>query len=152
MKKLAIIAFVMLLTSYAFAGSTNTYVFHDGGNVKQLRITMASDTTPGTATASKIPYNFRGYILTSVETYYGSTAFTDNSDLYIRQHNGTTGKDILGGCGVNMLDNATNNSFKPCIGGIAAFALVAGDLYTFFENNAVNNSSVEVVLNFLKAN
>jgi hypothetical protein len=153
MKKITclVLGLVFGFSISAFAASTNTYILHDAGTIKQLRITITCDTTPGTPTITKIPYNFRGYILTSVETYYGSTAFTDNSDLYILQHS-TTGKDILNGAGVDKLDNATNNTFKPYIGGNEAFALVVGDLYTTFANNAVNSSSVEVVLNFLKAN
>lgn len=153
MKRIACLIVGLIFGFYvsSFAASTNTYILHDGGNTKQLIITITCDATPGTATITEIPYDFRGYILTSVETYYGSTAFTDNSDLYIYQHS-STGRDILGGCGLNTLDNATNNSFKPCINGVESFALVVGDLYTTFANNAVNSSSVEVVLNFLKAN
>ena len=152
MKKILCIATIIFVFAFnVFASSTNTYIFHDGGNTKQLRITITCGAGTATATVTKIPYNFRGYILTSVETYYGSTGMTDDSDLLIYQHSGTAGKDILNGAGTNMLDNATNNTFKPWINSTEAFALVTGDLYITFSNNSVDAAIVEVVLNFIKA-
>ena len=92
--------------------------------------------------------DFTGFYLYQVAYYYGTTAPTDNSDLEIRQGS-STGLDILYTAGTNMIDNATNNNFKPFINGSESAMPVYGPLYLYIANNAVNSATGTIVLKFL---
>lgn len=130
--------------------STTVFSLLDQGECKQVRAVMTCGAGSAAFTATMIPYNMRGMHLHSVRyTFSGTTPVTDNSDLTLNEHT-TTGVDILGGAGTNMLDIAANNVFAPLIGTTVVTAPVFGDLYITPTNNAVNAAIITLDFNFIK--
>ena len=82
-----------------------------------------------------------GWWLLSVSTLYGSTAPTDDTDLYIYRNYGTSKIDILGGNGANSIDNAVNNTIFPA----TSTRALMGDEIISISNNSVNSATCEIV-------
>jgi hypothetical protein len=83
-----------------------------------------------------------GWWLFKVSTLYGSTAPTDNTDMYLYRATGTNKIDVLGGQGVNAIDNTANNTFYPA----TATQMLFGDDILVVSGNSVNNATVQIVM------
>ena len=81
-----------------------------------------------------------GWILQKVDITYATTGPTDDTDFYLWAIENKI--DILGGNGVDQIDNATNNSFYPAV----STQLVTGEEVFDIDNNAVNNAGCVIVL------
>ena len=92
----------------------------------------------------------KGYKLFSVSTYYdGVTPPTDDSDLTITEGS-AAGADILGGAGVDKIDIATNNFFKPLVGATPVDVPIYRPLYMQIDNNSVNDAVTVITLKFIQ--
>lgn len=89
----------------------------------------------------------KGYRLHAVRTFFGSPAPTDNSDFTLNEL--ANDVDVLGGAGANMIDNATNNTFKPVIGSTPVDAPVYGPLTLKISGNSVNGAKFRIVFDFI---
>ena len=87
-----------------------------------------------------------GWWLLRVEVYFGSTGATDNTDMYLYKGTGATKADLLGGNGVNAIDNATNTAFYPA----TVSQPLLGDEIISFANNAVNDATCTLVFTLYK--
>jgi hypothetical protein len=156
MKKIVclIAGLMFVFTVDVFAAYTFVATRQDASNGWiQLDIVVTADSTHS-ATTYKLPYSLGGRYLYSIETYYGATGPTDNTDITLLQHT-SSGKDILNGAGTDKIDNAGNNFFQPRIGTDAAGAAVYGpipvygNLYLVISNQAVNSAVFTIRLNFI---
>jgi hypothetical protein len=80
-----------------------------------------------------------GWGLWMVETIYGATGPTDDSDLYLKTEDGT---DVLGGNGVNTIDNAANNLVYPPVSPY----IIGTTLTLDVDNQAVLSATYEIKL------
>ena len=87
-----------------------------------------------------------GWWILEVSTLFGAVGPTDNTDLYIYRSMGTNKIDILGGNGVNSIDNATNNTFTPA----TTTRPLYGDDIVVVSGNSVNSATVQIVLSLYK--
>jgi hypothetical protein len=160
MKKLTFVVFIMLLmASSAWAAGTvivQTDKMSMGLSGKQetreitYLVTFGADASSPAATAldSILKANgnrsntVSGWWIMEISTLYGSTGPTDNTDMYIYRATGTNKIDILGGNGVNAIDNATNNTFHP----VTMSRALYGDDILSIANNAINNAIVQIVI------
>lgn len=151
-----ILALVMLIfATPCFAAYTFTPARYDAANGwVQIDIVITADSSHSAPMIYRLPYSLGGKFLYSVETYFGATGPTDNTDLTLLQHS-SSGKDLLNGAGTNMIDNAANNFFQPRVGTDASAAAVYGavpvygTLYVVIANQAVNSAVFTVRLNFI---
>ena len=138
--------------SWSYAGSkerkwievTATFTCHSSGGAFETTPIYLNETTESSGQVM----DFTGMYLYHVAYYYGSTAPTDNSDIEIREHS-SSGRDILHGAGANMIDNATNNNFKPWINSAESAMPIYGPLYLYITGNSVNSASGTLVMRFL---
>lgn len=82
-----------------------------------------------------------GWWLLEVSTLYGTVGPTDNTDMYLYRVTGTNKIDVLGGNGVNAIDNAANNTFNPA----TTTRPLIGDDILVFTNNVVFSATCTVV-------
>jgi hypothetical protein len=154
MKKLIVFA-ILLFSANAFAASSTVWTVQGGGDWIEVQAVFTCDASAATYTtevfkdAAGNTLDLDGYYLYHIAYYYGSTAPTDNSDLTVLEHS-SSGRDILHGCGANVIDNATNNDFKPCIGAAPAAMPIYGPLYLAIANNAVNSATGTLIFRFIK--
>lgn len=155
MKRFLTVIILLLMASPALAAYTFTATRQDAANGwVQIDIAVTADSSHSAPMIYRIPYSLGGKFLYSVETYYGATGPTDNTDLTLLQHS-SSGKDLLNGAGTNMIDNAANNFFQPRIGTDASAAIVYGaipvygTLYLVVANQAVNSAVFTIRLNFI---
>lgn len=132
MKKLLAILTILLLASTAFGAGTIVITddtsypgisLNDETRVISYQVDFDATTAdiPNTVlrdinnedgtTANRNAKNLAGWFLWKIETFYGGTGPTDNSDLYIWSTEDRS--DILGNQGLNMIDNATDNVIYP---------------------------------------
>jgi hypothetical protein len=84
---------------------------------------------------------YKGYRLSIVRVFFGSPAPLDNSDFTLEE--ASNGVDVLGGAGLNTIDNATNNAFLPYE------APVYGPLKLHVTGNNVNGAKFRIVFSFV---
>jgi hypothetical protein len=159
MKKLILVVFLMLLMASSAWAAGTVIVQSDkmvsGLTGKETReitylVTFGTDASSPANTALDSILKSNGLKTTSVggwwimeiSTLYGTTGPTDNTDMYIYRATGTNKIDVLGGNGVNAIDNATNNTFHPVT---MSRALIGDDILSI-ANNAVNNATVQIVI------
>lgn len=87
------------------------------------------------------------YCLWMVEAAPGGTGPTANSDIYLKNANET---DILGGSGVNKLDNATPSLFAPSISTTYTLSPMIEDFALSVSNQSVTNAVYDIDLIFTK--
>lgn len=155
---------VLLMASGAWAAGT-IVVATDTGTATNVRevsytVTFGADASSPDAvslddivkatTGGTIP-TLGGWWLLKVHVYYGATGPTDNSDLYLYRNTGTNKADVLGGKGVNAIDNATNNTFTPYSPDSSEFPQpLYGDEIVSISNNAVNDAVCTIVFELYK--
>ena len=134
MKKLTAALFIILVfTVNAFAVESITWTTYGDmtSNIEVISTIVASGTGTVTTTVLKDAagneLNFINMRLHSVSTYFGTTAPTVDSDLWLLEHS-ATGYDILAGAGVDKIDATTNNIFLP-ISTTASDLPIFGKLY-----------------------
>jgi len=140
---------IMMVSIPAFAGVT-WYVY--GNATIGYEIQAVVTLTPATMADPVViqddagnPLDLSTQYLYIVETYYGGTAPTDNSDLYIYAHS-TSGKDVLGGGGANRVDNATNNIFTPLVDSAPKTVPLYGKCYLFISGNSQAGAITTVII------
>jgi len=150
MKKL-LIAFLILFAWVSISFAAGTVVpsigdEQDGSITVTLVCTsdgsgVISDTDfagPGT----DLTKNLHGYYLYEVKVVPGATGPKDDSDLYIKDANGI---DLLGGTGVNRIDETTNSHFQPPF-----YSRINSTLTLDVDNNDVDSSTYTITLVFAK--
>jgi len=147
---------LFFISSICLAAGTVTFAVAraPGSGFLKITATCTADAADGSYPVTQIPYVIAGRYLFSVNTYYGATGPTDNTDLEILADS-NSGYDILNGSGTNQIDNAANNHFKPIVNDPTATASdtvmpVYDDLYVKITNNSVNSAIVTIVLKFIK--
>lgn len=121
------------------------------GNMYILTISFVADASDGsfdpvTMTDTQAS-DLTGYWLSHVKVNPGTTGPTDNSDLTVKWG----GVDVLGGNGVNIVDNAVEGYCTPKGTNADAQWPMSGEALTIgIVNNAVNSATVEVQLVFDK--
>jgi hypothetical protein len=159
MKKLLVVLLMLLMASSSWAAGTiivetdKMYVGLSGQyETREITylVTFGADHTspPSTALDSILKANgnpastVNGWWLFKVNTQFGSTGPTDNTDLDIYRATGSSKTDILGGNGENCIDNATNNSIYPATSTQPLF----GDDILVITSNLVNSAITRIVL------
>ena len=168
MKKLlcALCAILILIPSVCFSAASSLVCTQTGGdsfNTMQLSCVWTAhssaasfETVPlcvGTCTVNSTPIDFTGWGLAQVISDIGGTGPTDNSDLYLLEGS-SSGRDVLGGVGLNFIDNADATplaNVQPWIGSEPKnFVLLFGPLYMQLSGNAVNSATGTLVFKFFK--
>ena len=157
MKKLTAALFIILVfTVNAFAVESITWTTYGDmtSNIEVISTIVASGTGTVTTTALQngagTELNFINMRLHSVSTYFGATAPTADSDLWLNEHS-ATGYDVLAGAGVDKIDAVTNNIFLP-ISTTASDLPVFGKLYQKITQASVatNNATFVIVYKFVR--
>jgi len=149
MKRLfLILTLALLLPAFAMAASDTMTATEgqfqgmDGRTFRTVTIAITWSTTPVAltnrtlrdivTTAGKKLWDYGGWWLFKVEYLYGAASPpTDDSDLYIWSTEDRL--DILGGNGVNQVDNATDHTIYPAT---STQPLTGGEIIDI-DNNAV---------------
>lgn len=154
--------FLLFVATTCFAAESITWQIYEfktksGTAIAQIisTITTAADgsvTTTilgGTSGGAGTKYDMRGKRLKSFCAEDNGTNPTDNSDLYLNQHS-TTGKDVLGGAGVDLIDSGagSNNCAYPLVGSDLAIPTIYGDLYQAISNNSADSAQIKITYNF----
>ena len=166
MKKLSIsicISLLILLPILVFAAGTLTctdYSYRGLSGKDETRVVtytvtfaadaaspanVALDSIAATAHGTGRP-SLEGWWLLRVDTLYGATGPTDDSDLYLWRSWGEDKIDVLGGNGVNSIDNATNNTIYPAN---VAQPLTGKEIFDV-DGNAVANAICTIVFTLYK--
>lgn len=140
----------------AFAAESITQAFEDFGpgtypatKTVTFTCTAAAD---GSVTATAIdPSVMRslkrgGYCLFSIESYPGSTAPKDDSDIVL---NNSQSFDICGGAGTDLLDAATDRRALVKINSSVVLVPITDDLSFDATGNDVDSATFEVVFTFV---
>jgi hypothetical protein len=146
-KMLALVLAVVLFAFPALAVSTlvctNTNITFVSGMGHKVVCTATADSTTFTTlemkNAAGEAINLAGQYLYLVSVAPGGTGPTDNSDLTINEGS-TTGVDIIAGSGLNNIDNATTNTWRPISGTVAYSAPIMGPLFVGASGNSVSGA------------
>lgn len=165
MKKLLVLLILLLTSVPVFAAPSSIVCTKQGGdsfNSMSLSCvwtanssTATFETVPlceGTCTASSVGIDFTGWLLYQVVSDIGTTGPTADSDLYLLEGS-SSGRDVLGGAGVNFIDNADATPLantKPWINGSESSVSIFGPLYMQLSNNGVNSATGTLVFKFIK--
>jgi hypothetical protein len=149
---LAFILFAMPVFAVSTLVCTNRKVDFNGFNGYIVTCTSTGDVATFTTLEMKYAdgtsVNMAGQFLYMVTVAPGGTGPTDNSDLSILEMT-SGGYDILGGIGLNMIDNATTNSFRPTVNSVAASVPIYGPLFVAAANNAVSGAIFTLTMRFV---
>jgi hypothetical protein len=157
MKKMFLIGMVLaLFAGTALAASTlvctQKMTSFSGLNGYLVTCTATADGTAYTTLQLKdsagTALNLEGQFLYMVTAAPGGTGPTDNSDLEILEMT-ASGYDILGGIGLNMIDNATTNSFRPTVNSVAAAVPIYGPLFVKASGNSVSTAIFVLTMRFV---
>jgi hypothetical protein len=161
LKKLILIlclTFALTLPAFAVEGIVWSHLEVSKGDAAFIKVTATVTTAAngsltttllgGTAGGDKTAYDVRGYYLHNVAVLFGLTAPTINSDLYLLEES-ATGRDILGGAGLNIVDDTTNSYLPATIGSTVTPIPVVGHLYLSVLNNIVDTALFTVILIFV---
>lgn len=165
MRKLIFILMMLIVPMLCFGASSSLVCTKSGGDTfgtMQLSCVWTAhssaatfETVPlcvGTCTTASTPIDFTGWKFQSVTSDIGTTGPTANSDLYLLQGS-SSGRDILGGAGVDFIDNADATplaSTYAWVGGDPSFPHLFGPLYMQLSNNAVNSATGTLIFIFYK--
>ena len=130
------------------------WVVSQKGNFTTVTVTLTADDADGSVTTRQIPYSnqIMGRLLFSVNTYYGATGPTDNTDLQILD--AAAGDDVLNGAGTNMIDNAANRVFMPIVRDqnhvpVDTMMPITTPLWIKVTGNSVNSAIMKIVIKFI---
>ena len=144
-KSLSILTMIRFLLVHvtAMGAGTATYTITQPQDGKSMVIAVSvSDDASGT-TATFTDSTVMGYFLCSMETSPGSTAPTNDFDIYLRTAGGV---DILGGAGLN-LDSPTPAVAYPTIDsstGQKGCVPVNSALTMSFSGNSVETATIDI--------
>jgi hypothetical protein len=160
MKKMvaSLMVLMLLMASASWAASTASIYGSDstmqgltGKEVRRVVYTVTFDSNAASPSVVSLDDITRtnglklntvsGWWLFEVNTQYGATASTADTDLYLYRYTANSRIDVLGGNGVNQIDAVTDNTFHPVT---TSKPLVGNELLTF-ANNAVNNAITYVI-------
>lgn len=152
MKKLVLITLILFAwANICLAAGTVSGTVSDIQQGDSIAVTLSctGDSSDGSipdtefgGPGTDITKNLHGYYLYEVKIVPGGTGPTDDSDLYIKDANGI---DLLGGEGVNKVDNATNSHFQPVF-----FSRIDSKLTLDVDNNSEASSTYTITLIFAK--
>lgn len=154
MKKifLALILFIFMMANICFAAGTIVPSIGDESPDKTsitVVLTCTADASDGSlpdtnfgGPGTNLTKNLNGYYLYEVKIVPGGTGPTDDSDLYIKDSDGI---DLLGGLGVDKIDNATTSHFQPSF-----YPRINSVLTASVSNNSVNGAVFTITLIFTK--
>ena len=157
MKKLSLFLVVIALcfssTVYAAGTITGSSELIDENTMRvTYTVTFGADATSFadvaldsiTATTGARLRKVGGWWLLRIDYNYGATGPTDNSDLYLWLV--TDKSDILGNNGLNVIDNATNNTLYPA----TVSQPLSGAELIDIDNNAVNDATCTLIFTLYK--
>ena len=101
----------------------------------------ANGTIPDTDTTTSITAQIKGWFIDKIHTVVGSPGPTADSDVYIKD---TDALDLLGGAGVDQLDNATDHIVYPLATLVHTRPLIDGALTLDVDNQAVTEAAYTV--------
>lgn len=156
MKRLLItIVFVLVLATSAFAAGTITGSSELNQNIMRVTYTItfgADASSPANVALDSITSStgarlrtLGGWWLLRVDTLFGATGPTDDTDIYL-YYPAASKADVFGGSGVNTIDNATNNSFYPA----TVSQPLTGSEILSISGNAVNDAIVTIIFTLYK--
>jgi hypothetical protein len=153
MKKLILTTVFLAFAVSAFAAGTITFADEsatlNGKRHIQITATCTADSSDGSYPVTKISPTPDARWLDQIKTYYGGTGPDDDTDLYILQGS-NSGYDILNGGGVDRIDNATNNTFRPVIDGVPQAVMVFDEIWIKIINNTTNSAIVTIIMDFIE--
>jgi hypothetical protein len=140
-KILLTLAMVLFTCTSAFAaGACVLTATFNGQDYRYKYYVCTADASDGTVANTTVT-GFSGYWLTSVETWPGGTAPTDASDMTLLD--ATTGLDLLGTNGTDLIDATTPGVAGPSIGGTAHELMANGNLtMVVTQQAAATNSAI----------
>lgn len=158
-RNLLVMLLMLFTASASWAGSTSSIYGADntmqgltGKETRRIVYTVTFDSNAASPTPVALDSITRtnglkldtvgGWWLFEVNTQYGATAPTANTDLYLYRYTANSRIDVLGGNGVDQIDAVTDNTFHPPV---ISKPLVGNELLTF-ANNAVNSAITYVIL------
>lgn len=152
----------IFVSAYAWAAGTIVIASDKTANGlkgKELReivytVTFGSDaSSPANTALDSITWEngltvptMGGWWIYRIDIYYGATGPTDNTDMYLYKATGATKSDLLGGNGVDSIDNATNTTIYPAT---MTQGLLGDEIFSF-ANNAVNNAVCTIVVSLYR--
>ena len=158
MKKLFLTCLFVLFAVQVWAAGTITVVYdvQPDENTRVVAYSVAFDSAAASPAATAlnsisvlgglIHNGMGGWWILEVSTLYGTTGPTDDTDLYLYRNYGTNKIDVLGGNGVNSIDNAANVTFNPA----TTTRPLMGDEIISISNNAVNSATCTIVFTLYK--
>ena len=146
-KMLGVVLAVLLVAGPAMAVSTlvctDKKINFAGGVGHKVACTATADATTFTTLQVKDSVgnaiDLAGQYLYLLSVVPGGTAPTDNSDLVLLEDS-ATGVDILSNSGLNLIDNATTNTWRPLSGSVAYSAPIMGPLFVGASGNSVSGA------------
>ena len=149
---------LMFMGTVAFGANEsvtqNGYDIKNSDGVTKARIVKftvvcddAAATMTDTAINTALTSYIRGWYLDTVIVNPGTTAPTAASDIYLTNADGL---DILGGSGVDLLDDADTTGCVPSVDGQNKQQLVHGVLTLDMDNNAELAATFTVTLIFVQ--
>ena len=157
-RNLLVVMLMLLMASGSWAGSTSSIYGDDntmqgltGKETRRIVYTVTFDSNAASPAVVGLDSITRtnglkmstvgGWWLFEVNTQYGATAPTADTDLYLYRYTANSRIDVLGGNGVDKIDAVTDNTFNPVT---TSKPLVGNELLTF-ANNAVNSAITYVI-------
>ena len=166
MKKYLLIVLAMLLVpAFAMAATPDSMTAEEaqfaGMTGRDFRVVTIAVTWAGTpvaltnrtlrdivTTAGKKLWDYGDWWLFKVEYLYGTASPpTDNSDLYIWSEGAEDRLDILGGNGVDAIDNATDNTIYPAT---STQPLTGGEIIDIDNNAVYSQGAAPAVQGYIK--
>lgn len=149
MKRILVLLSILALFAGQAYAATSIYknvVLH-GVQTVVVKVSVVAN-ADGTVTEQEVEAgNLEGFSLYKVRIIPGATGPTDNSDLYIYDE---FDFDLLGGQGVDAVDNTTDSEVVPSIGGVLAPQPITGTISLDILNNSVNAGACDVYLFFVE--
>ncbi len=148
MKKVFILAAIMIIwagTVFGAGTTTLTSVTPYANGWTKALVTFTADAADHTSPTLAIS-GFGGQWLCQIVTNPGSTAPTDNYDIYLKYD----GADLLGGAGENRDTSNTEIAYPivDSVSGQRACVPVPGTLTLSIENNSVNSATGTIEIHF----
>lgn len=153
-----LIAILFMVSSPTFAiaaGTVTETTLFTGANTATIVFACTGDaidgSIPDTAMSVSIINKLKenSFYLYKIRVVPGAVGYgpAEDSDLYITDADGT---DILGGAGVNNVDNVTTREFFPEVGGSISVQPVTGALTMGVDNQAEPAALWTITLYFVR--
>jgi len=147
---------MLLMASGAWAAGTiivasDSDTSGTSNNVRIISYTVTFDASGGSPDAVALDSivksggglvpSLKGWWILEINTLYGATAPTVDTDLYLYRYIGTNRIDVFGASGADKIDNATDNTFNPAT---TSRPLLGTELLSI-SNNSVASATCTIV-------